>query len=265
MAYTLKTTGIAASYSLSSVLVVNEAGTSVQDLVAANTISVHANVTYGSATWRGTSRPFFRPTGSGFVPQTVTWTGTKPGWQSGVGSGAWLLAVINGWASAGAGSENLTLLNSNSASQSWNCRLVGGAGGNKLTQGRYGGLFYQSADDNLGDVQSAYYFRGAPSGTIGTRYRTAAGTFSTEHTGTDSGFGISDALLTSVAGNGESWSELEYFCLVVGYGTLPTATDLDAMADDWFGTFVDTGGGGGGLSIPPRRKFQNRFRFLHNL
>lgn len=243
MAYTLKTTGVIAGYTVRSALVVNEAGTGVQDLVAGNTISVHANVTYGSASWRGTSRPFFTPTGTGTTLQGVTWTGTKPAIPSGATGGATVIVILNGWgASSNDGGSEVTtrpLLRAAGASHDLNFRL----GITKPNLGRGGSAVHTATTDSLGDAQSAYVFHCDDySANNGTRQRTAAGSLSTEETSTDPGFIIADGVLESYGGDTAYWFQPETYAMLVIDGIV-SDSDANAIIDDWFGTLIESGGG----------------------
>lgn len=270
MPYSLKTTGVIAGYTVRACLVVNEAGTGVQDLVSGNTISVDAAVTYGSASWRGTTLPWFMPTGSGFTPQGVTWTGTKPSFLVNATNGVSAILIINGWGASdngsGGGTTERVFLRAANASADVQLCLATNSNAKPRIKSGAGGVAFTATTDNLGDVQSAYVFRVKAYGTHGTKQRTAAGSLSTEETGADPGFSDlgTTGVLESFGASTDRWFQPETYCLLVVDGIV-SDSDANAIIDDWFGTLIDTGGGGGGLSVPPRRKFPRLFRFLHNL
>jgi hypothetical protein len=257
MPYTLNTPS---GMTILSALCVNEAASGVQDLVAANTIATDGAVTISSNTYRGTSRPYFQCSGTGFSPQGITWTGTKPNAVLADGTqGLWFFSVIDGWgAGAGAGGTNERCLWDVLGSQ----RLEVRVGDTNQNMGRYSTTFYTSANANQGNVQSAYWWQ-ARYANSGSTSRTAGGTFAALDTNTDGGFMVQDGLLERYGGNFDTWWQPRTYIAVCGkYDTdvpssLPSIATLDSWADDWFATFISTGGGGGSTLL---RKFNHFMR-----
>jgi hypothetical protein len=249
MPYALKTGAGTwdAKYDLIEVLVANEGATAAQSLLGF-TLSTTGAPAPQTATYNGTTRAFFRTTGSGFNPQGLSWTGTKPSIAMSGTQGIMVIAILNGWgagASAG-GTQKRVLLMSNGASQNLAFSLSNGS--DKPTVGRIGNDVHTATTSNLGDVQSAYVLWANDFGQCGSRQRAAAtgSSLTSAETTSDPGFIIGDGVLEYVGGvAADQWHEPEIFALVVlrydtaTPATIPSDADINALVDDWFGTLID--------------------------
>jgi hypothetical protein len=231
MAFTLKSSGIATS--VVACIGLDDDNATAKDFVAANNETFDANVTYGTASWKGATRGYFQTKANGgFNFYGVTWAATKP--SARFADGMSFFACFNSYTSG---------------SWMWNASI----NGIQMTGGKPG--FYVSSG-----------FRNTASTSLptgGTKF-SSAGNFKANATanaemfyGLESGSLASDSTPTTPTGLGSNQSldafggasgQGNFVCdcfLLVLFNTPLTLSDFQSLHDDPWGTLFDTGGGGG--------------------
>jgi hypothetical protein len=258
MAYTLKTSGIATN--LVFCIAVDEDGTTIKEWVSSNVDTnktVHANVTTGASTWKGTSRGYFETFGSGASPQSVEFPSPhRPTWDvrgagSGGGNGGAIFMAVAG-ASALSSTGNASWVTDAGAIPVLGRTSAAGTGYVKLNE--------TTNTTRIGDSEVAPI-----DGT--TKWATLCNYSTFESPGWWIYHGLESAsdLTLDASGNDAGTATTITFRSVggaTGFGTAPAkfhivaafdktldSTERESLFDDWFGTLFDSGGGGGGETL----------------
>jgi hypothetical protein len=222
MAYTLKS-----AWSSRAVVcvAVDQDGTTVKDFVTANTMTADAAVTsgVGSATWKGSSLPYFPTLANGsFNFRGLTWSGSKP--------------TMNFQPNFSA----LFLLNSYT-SGSWVLMNNAQTSGVDLTSGkprfRIGGIPANTALATSTKLGFMGIYRAL--GTCEWHYGLESGSMSQDASGSDSN-NNSDTDITSYGGASGQGNFVSNTHLVLVTNDVISNTDRDAIFSDPIGTLFDT-------------------------
>lgn len=236
MAYTLKSSALTAK--LVGCLIVDEDGETVVDLCG-NPITVHANVTIESGSWKSVSRPYFKTTGTGsYTAQGVIWDSPRPELpnksigavfcaMAGIGPGANARRVV-----AIGGVSNGLSYNATTDLFLWAANIPGGSVPDYNTT--------PTPDDwsvpfsiagNYHELTKAQMFYGLESGSLALE----ADADSTH----SYAFG-STPYLHSVGGyDGQGRQPGGFYCVCI-FGELISLAEAHALHNDWFGTLIDT-------------------------
>lgn len=230
MAYTLKS---AWSSSVIACLAVDDDNTTVKDFKSGNTGTFDTpNVTTGTATFKGVTRPYFETKANGsFNYYGYNYNGTKP------------------TLTLSATCSFICLLNNYVSSTGWFVLDNGQNFGIKISSGRPQ-WFINTSSHMTGTTALATSTKQSisgiwrSSGTCELHYGLESGSMSQEVTHTDTGFG-SDVPLTSVGGASGQGNTVANIHLLLWLNRALTNTERDNIHADYVGTLFDTGASSG--------------------
>lgn len=245
MAYTLKTTGIPVTHPPLALLVVNEAGTGMQDLVTGNSITTNASVTFAAGSWNGVARNYFTTTGSGSSPLGIDWNATFPSANFASATGCSIFIAFHSVNAAGGdGRRFLRFFN---AGETNGLDLMGANNGN--TDSRWE-LIRDSSQVVLANTGSRINTKSslgvrANGSTNGDIQQAAHGAALASVLATASPVGLQGVgpfnlrSLGGIAGNG--WIGASIYCVYVAPGQMSNAT-FSALHADFFSETIEAGG-----------------------
>lgn len=248
MAYSLKSTGLAAE--AHSVVLVDDDGSTIVDLVAGNTVTPHANVTIGEANWKGAARKFFQTGGSSYTPYGVQWSGTKPAIDSSdTGPGATIICILAGLG-GGFGSRMLVWTGGGSPH---GLARNGANGVARIGVGTGSGMYALGSTPLPTDMATAFtvagFFKESDQGQVFIGYE--SGDIAADSTLFDvSGYNLGSTLGGIGGQGGQGYQNGKYHAVI----TLPgkrTLSELQSIHNDWFNIFVDTGGTSASVALTP--------------
>lgn len=231
MAYTLNTTGLLASYTVKACLVVDEAGTGVQDLVSANSITTHANVTFGTDSWNSVSRKYFATTGASFDPEGVAWNATVPTITAANGFSVFLAAKQVDTAGA---NPRIYL-----AGTVGSLRFYSGAAQARMVQNWSGSERLVASSDHLTTTKASYVQLAQRGGNVSAKQAAHGASLASMGDVSEGGWIVTSVDFTNFGGfPGNGWSAMQVFCLLIVEGLL-SGTDQDTLHTDWFPNVIN--------------------------
>lgn len=242
MAYTLKTSGLATA--LTFCLAVDSDGATVKEFVSSdvNANKTIGSISYGSSSWKGTSRYWFHTGGSGFSPLGISF---PSGHRASTSEGN--LAYYIAFGACGVGSGN--------------------NGGRKIVEGTGVSIGTDSVTNKVrvdaGSVtqittSTAHPTDGLTAWSFGLNYSYIGVTgYNTDglaiYYGLESGSIAVDAT-AAASDRGTEPDAIDYIGGQAGNGTWPlnchlicqfnrqlTSAEFTSLHNDWFGTLIDTG------------------------
>lgn len=240
MAYTLKTTGVAAK--LIAAIGVDDDGTTVKDFVTGNTGTYHASIAaprIGTATWKGVTRSHFKTDigADQFAPRGWLWSGTPPTPPLGnLGNGVSFLALVNAFADVGVGNVFWTVDANNNG-----VRIGAGA---KIEAWLGAGSRGLSTTTLATATKLSFGFKQIYNGTaLPFYYGLESGALAEDGTYNEGGFSSQGPFQEFGGKAGFESAPGQYFlALWFSAAALPTTAELQALHLDPWGTLFDVPG-----------------------
>lgn len=234
MTLTLKSTGVASR--ASSVIAVDDDGATIRDFVSStrtSNMSIHGDVTIGSATWKGASKYFMDLPMSGNDGHGLTFASGHeipiPNQIGGVGTT--VMIVCRGMGSAAVRGDLMATTP--------DAALIYRNGSGKLSEYPTSVATTTMPSDGTTKFSAAMTY--VYGGTWTAYYGLESGSLAADGTGTDPGYGNANPVkyIPAGAGQGGTPYKAHYIIVVPGGASL---AELQAIHDDPEGTLFDAGG-----------------------